>query len=166
MGPVSDIAPHIAPLADMPELIPILAEMFVAEWVPYYGANGPGNAEADLTACLNRVELPIAFVARTADGTVIGTAALKNESVSSHSHLGPWLAALVVAPEHRGQGVASALAERIEQTARDLGFARLYTAMGHDELNVLHRPEWQPFDTAPTLRGDTTVFMLELAPGE
>jgi len=38
--------------------------------------------------------------------------------------------------------------------------------MSHDELNVLHRPEWQPFDTAPTLRGSVTVFMLELAPGE
>lgn len=166
MGEASDTAPAIVPLADMPEAIPTLAVFFLAEWEPYYGPDGPGDAEADLTECLNREHLPIAFVARGADGTVIGTAALKEESVSSHPHLGPWLAALVVAPEHRGKGVASALAERIEQTARDLGFARIYTAMSHDELNVLHRPEWRPLDTAPTLRDPVTVFMLELAQGE
>ena len=121
MAAAPDAGLSIIPLADTPEAIPVLAAMFVAEWEPYYGANGPGDARADLKECLNRTALPIAFVACASDGTVIGTAALKNESVSSHAHLGPWLAALVVAPEHRGQGVASALAEKIEQTARDLG---------------------------------------------
>lgn len=163
MASASDFDPSIALLADMPEAIPRLAELFLDEWEPYYGAGGPGNAVADLEACLNREQLPIAFVARGADGTAIGTAALKEESVASHAHLGPWLAALVVAPEHRGLGVASGLAERVEQTARDLGYARIYTAMSQDELKVLRRPEWRALDTAPTLRDPVTVFMLELA---
>lgn len=149
-------------LADRRNAIPNLAAMFVAAWEPFYGPDGPGDAKTDLEKCLNRNTLPIAFVAFDPAGNTIGTAALKETSISERSDLGPWLAALVVAPEHRGMGLASALAARVEKIAGDLGYKRLYTAMSHKELKVLHRNGWQPIDTVPTLRHPATVFELEI----
>lgn len=154
---------HIVPLADKAEAIPELADLFISEWEPYYGATGPGDAMADLSRCLNRHALPLAFVALGPKDDAIGTAALKERSVPSHAHLKPWLAALVVAPAARGRGVAGALAERIESAAKTLGFSCLYTAMSHAELRVLRRPGWESIDTAPTLRDPVTIYRLDLS---
>ena len=63
-------------LADHPEALPILKELFKTEWGPYYGKEGPGDAETDLKSSANHTELPIAIVAFI-DGKVCGTAALK-----------------------------------------------------------------------------------------
>lgn len=91
-------------LADRPECIPVLADWFRAEWSPYYGAEGPGDAEHDLRECTGRSAPPAAFVALL-DGKPCGTAALKTGSVSTHAHLSPWLAALLVHAGFAGRGV-------------------------------------------------------------
>ncbi len=87
-----DAALRIGLLADHPEAIPILRQWFESEWAPYYGPGGPGNTLQDLQNSCNRVQLPVALVALY-EGEVCGTAALKAESVSTHTHLTPWLAA-------------------------------------------------------------------------
>ena len=146
-------------LADMPEAIPVLARWFVAEWAPYYGPAGPGDAEKDLESCCNRDGIPLALVALDAGGAAIGTVALKPESVASHRHLGPWLAALLVAPEHRGRGVAAALVAAIEQEARRLGFTEIYTG-----ATGLVRGGWRPLEgEAASLRGPITVYRRDLS---
>ena len=146
-------------LADMPQAIPVLARWFVAEWGPYYGPAGPGSAEQDLRSCCNRDGIPLALVALDGNGTAIGTVALKPESVASHRHLGPWLAALLVAPEHRGRGIAAALVAAIEQEARRLGFTEIYTG-----ATGLVRGGWHPLEgEAHSLRGPITVYRRDLS---
>lgn len=152
-------SPRIVRLADVPEAIPVLARWFVEEWEPYYGPAGPGDAARDLTECCNRDEIPIALVALNADGDAIGTVALKPESMDSHRHLSPWLAALLVAPDQRGRGVASKLVTAIEDEARRLGFTEIYTG-----ASGLRRGGWRPLDgDAPTLRGPATIYRRDLA---
>ena len=56
-------AANTVPLADVPGTIPALAQWFVDEWEPYYGATGPGDALADLEASHDDGMLPIAVVA-------------------------------------------------------------------------------------------------------
>ena len=73
-----------------------------ARW--YYGPGGPGDAEGDLAACRGRGALPICLVALNTNGDVLGTAALKTESVGGEIGAGPWLAALLVGKDHRGKG--------------------------------------------------------------
>ena len=46
-------------LLEVPEALPVLARWFVEEWGPYYGPEGPGDAEADLRAASHRDQLPI-----------------------------------------------------------------------------------------------------------
>lgn len=152
---------RIAPLADVPEAIPLLTQWFTEEWEPYYGPGGPGDARRDLVECCNRDRLPLALVALDAGGGVIGTAALKPRSLDSHPHLGPWLAALLVPRGRRRERIGSALVAAVENEALRLGFGSLYT--GTSRLSgTLRRRGWQARESAPSLRGPVTIFRLEL----
>ncbi len=148
-------------LVDVPRVLPVLARWFVGEWGPYYGPEGPGGAEADLQAAGDRDRIPICLVALDATGDAAGTIALRAESVPSHRHLSPWLAALFVTPERRRRGIGAALITALEGEARRLGYDRLYVAT--DVLTgYAERRGWRPFDEAPTLRGRSTVYSLDL----
>ncbi len=50
-------------LVDALEALPCIARWFVAEWAPWYGPDGPGDAESDLKACRSRSEVPLCLVA-------------------------------------------------------------------------------------------------------
>lgn len=153
---------RITHLVDVPDTIPTLVRWFIEEWEPYYGPTGPGDAERDLASCCNRDEIPMALVALDADERVVGTAALKPQSLETHRHLSPWLAALLVARERRGKGIASILITAIEDEARRLGFDALYsdTASGS---TLLRRRGWQELEAdIQTLREPATLYRLEL----
>ena len=91
------------------------------------------------------------------NGDVLGTAALKTESVGDETGAGPWLAALLVGKDHRGRGVGTALVEAIEQEARRLGFASIYTST---ELAAatMERRGWQAIGSTQSLRGPVAVY--------
>jgi hypothetical protein len=90
-------------LADHPAAIPILKQWFEAEWEPYYGPTGLGDAESDLLAYSNRGALPIAVVASYED-ELRGMAAFKWEAMTTHAHLRPWATAGFVSPAYRFRG--------------------------------------------------------------
>lgn len=156
---VEDI--RIVPLAVITDRIAELASLFVAEWEPYYGERGPGNALDDLNACCNRNKLPIALVALGADNSLLGTAALKAESVGSMPGQSPWLAAFVVSPLHRGRGIGTLLVSAIEEEARRLGFEALYISTDAAE-SIVRKRGWSPLDTVSSLRGPITVYRLDM----
>ena len=68
----------------------MLERWLLEEWEPYYGPDGPGDAEADLRAARVRDALPICLVAVDSDDRPLGTIALREASVDSHRHLSPW----------------------------------------------------------------------------
>jgi len=153
---------RIIHLADLPEAIPLLARWFIEEWGPYYGPEGPGDAEQDLQSCRNRYEIPLALVALDAAGDVIGTAALKPSSLETHRYLGPWLAAMLVARGQRGMGIGSALVTAIEGEARRLGVDVLYSDTA-SASSLLSRLGWEPIETGiPTLRETATLYRRTL----
>lgn len=147
---------------DAPEAAPTLARWFVEEWTPWYGPDGPGDAEADLAACRGRDALPICLVALDGNGGgVLGTAALKTESVGSEIGAGPWLAALLVGRDHRLQGVATALVEAIENEARRLDFQSIYTSTDAAE-GIMERRGWQAHGTTQSLRGPIIIYRRQV----
>ncbi|MDP6388706.1 MAG: GNAT family N-acetyltransferase [Alphaproteobacteria bacterium] len=155
---------RIVHLADVPEAIPILVRWFVEEWEPYYGPDGPGDAERDLTACCNRDELPVGLLALDGEGKVVGTAALKSESVETHRHLSPWLAALVVARDRRGERIGSVLVTAVEDEARRLGFDSLYVAEDSSS-GIMPRQGWIPMkEGVPSLRDPMTIYRRDFSP--
>lgn len=144
-------------LANLPEAIDVLERMFVAEWEPWYGPGGKGNARADLTASLNRNELPLCMIALTPDNEILGTASLKSDSVGSEHGAGPWLSALLVRSGHRGNRIGTSLVEAIEIEAVRLGHSHIF-ASTDTARNLLERRGWQPFGTTNSLKGPLVSF--------
>lgn len=158
--------PQIRKLADVPSAIPTLVDWFVAEWGPWYGPSGPGDARADLEACCNRDRLPLAVVALGRENLLLGTAAVKHDSLGSELGVGPWLAAMLVEPSHRRRGVGSGLVAAVEQEAARLGYPALFTATD-TAIGLLTRRGWQSTGSElPSLRGPVSVLRLSLQTAE
>ncbi len=155
---------RIAHLVDVPEAAQTLALWFIEEWTPWYGPGGAGNAEEDLAACCSRDTLPICLVALDENDNVLGTAALKSDSVGSELGVGPWLAAILVGKPHRRQGIGSALVAAIEGEAARLGFDAIYTSTDAASAMV-ERRGWQVFGATQSLRGPITVYRLQIRAG-
>jgi GNAT superfamily N-acetyltransferase len=156
-------------LVDHPEVLQELEAWFVREWEPYYGAEGPGDAHADLLECCQRDQMPLAIVAFDA-AVVCGTAALRPISVSTHEHFTPWLAAMLVHPDYRGRGVGERLVEAVEGLAREIGFRELYVGTslppsgerrGGDPQFYLKRG-WALIESGPYFKGDVAILRRSL----
>ena len=151
-------------LADHLEAIPILKEWFEREWAPYYGPDGPGNAHKDLHDSCSRDKLPIALVS-ISDNEICGTAALKAESVSTHKHLTPWLAALFVAQKFRRRGVGEQLIAAIENKASQLGFKSIYVGTGVGSgtpESSLRNRGWEFVEKGPYFVSEVSIFKKAL----
>jgi predicted N-acetyltransferase YhbS len=118
-------------------------------------------AEEDLMAYCNRDQIPTALVAFDAESNVVGTAALKADSVGSELGQGPWLAAVLVGKHHRGKGVGTALVEAIEREACRLGFQTIYTSTDAAE-GIYRRRGWRALNQVSSLRGPITVYKQDL----
>ena len=153
---------RIVSLADAPDAIASLVRLFIEEWNPYYGSKGPGDAAQDLRECCNCDQLPIGLVALNASGTVLGTAALKSESVGAELGVGPWLAALLVPHEHQNKGVGTALVDAIENEARRLGFESIFTSTDA-AASIIKRRGWTELEEQVlSLRGPVPVYKQHL----
>ena len=114
----------IRPLSHTPSALEACKEWTDREW----GAVANFN-ETDWEAEFTRIaenpvdEVFVAFVHNQPVGMVW---LLEHEDVESHAHLTPWLSSLVVDPDHRNRGIATALVAHVET----------YIATGGDE--VLH----------------------------
>lgn len=156
---------RIVHLLDAPEAVPTLVRWFVAEWEPWYGPAGDGDAESDFAACRDRGALPICLVALNEASAALGTAALRDESVGSELGVGPWLAGVLVSKENRGAGVGKALIAAIEDEARRLGFGAIYTSADADAA-TMRRQGWHEHGAAQSLRGRVTVYRRQLGDGD
>ena len=151
-------------LANYLDALPSLRDWFELEWAPYYGPDGPGDAARDLRESCNREKLPIALVA-IFGGEVVGTASLKSESVSTHKHLTPWLAALFVRPEFRRRGIAERLITAIENKAQELGFHSIYVGTGEGSgtpESSLRKRGWEFIEKEPYFVSEVSIFRKAL----
>lgn len=134
-------AAQIVPLAERPDLVPLIRGWFEAEWPDWYGPGRPGNALHDLQAYARHDALPLGLVARL-DGHPCGFMALKREGLASLPHLGPWVGAAVVLPGLRRLGIGRALLLELERRAAALGETRLFCATA-TAASLLERCGWR-----------------------
>lgn len=143
-------------LADSPEVLQELEAWFLKEWEPYYGPNGPGDAAEDLRASCNHRVLPITLVAFLSD-ELCATGALKAQSIETHKHLEPWVAALLVKPKYRRQGICGKLVHALEELAKEMGFEEMFYGSGFTD-RYLERNGWEPLERVSYLAGDGSIY--------
>ncbi len=132
---------QVTDLASRADCLPALARLLESAWPDWYGPGGQGRAEADLAARCRRAGLPFGVVALARDGA-IGTGALDAASYgASDPTETPWIVGLVVAPQWRGQGIATAIVAALEDAARAKGWSRLHCATVAGE-GLLSRRGW------------------------
>ena len=148
----------IESLIDYEWVIPTLAKWYRSEWEQYYGADGPGDAEADLVSRCNRDVIPYGLVA-IESGQVVATAAL---DLDVTTNLTPSIVGLLVGSEYRRRGVATVLLEATVDHARRLGYQQLYisTTVLH---SLLQRLGWRVIGDVEFLNDERgSIYVREL----
>ena len=83
------------------------------------------SSEARLTEAADADSIPLSLVALNA-GTPVGTVNLVANDNEERPDLAPWLAALLVLPDHRRQGVGSILVRALVAEATRLRVPQMY----------------------------------------
>lgn len=153
----------IEPLWRHPGLVPTVADWMREEWPGWYGPGGPGDADADAAAfAASPTALPLGLLVWE-DGEPVGVAALKAQSLPSHTHLGPWAAAGLVRPARRGRGLGAALLRALTHQAAALGHPWLYCGTS-TAATLLQRQGWEGMDSVEREGHDVRVFRRATAP--
>ena len=113
-------------LVDHPDLIPRLARLHFAKWSRLRPRETLEERTSRLTAQCGRNRVPSVFVAVEDNGELAGSAMLVARDMDTRSELTPWLAGLYVVADRRGQGYGTALVQRVESQALELGVERLH----------------------------------------
>ena len=150
----------IKPLIDHRSDIPVLVDWFLKEWPEHYGNGGLGNAQRDIESYANNDILPVGLVAYR-NNELCGIMALKEDSISSLSHLGPWVAAGYVAPEFRDQGIGGRLLSGVEKVASNMGFSQIYsgTSLAH---GLLLRANWVKENEVVQAGNNVSIYTKKL----
>src|SRR3954447_6778241 len=99
---------QIAFLADYPEHLPTIAGWVYDEWEQFRPGAALQETEARFRTHLQRDAIPLTLIALRGS-TLVGTASIFVTDMTTHLELGPWLAAVYVAAEQRGNGIGSQL---------------------------------------------------------
>lgn len=115
----------ITHLFDHPEHLRDVARWIHEEW----WADKPGHTldsmAARLATASDRNAIPLSLLAFR-DEIPIGTVNLVENDNDERPDLSPWLAALLVLPEHQGQGVGSQLVRSVIAEAGRLGIPQVF----------------------------------------
>jgi predicted N-acetyltransferase YhbS len=147
-------------LSDRPEFISVLATWHRREWGNYRPEETTEMRAAKLRAASGRRQIPSVVVACDGD-TLLGGAMLIAHDMETRPQWTPWLAGVVVAPEHRRQGIAAALIERVITEARSLGFTELYLYTFSTE-RYYARLGWAFVEQSMYLGADVTIMKFAL----
>ncbi|MGO2879841.1 MAG: GNAT family N-acetyltransferase [Halomonas sp.] len=144
--------------ADSPHL-PTVVRWTFAAWGNLYPGLTLEEAIDDTMSECGISGVPSVFIALQ-DDVPVGTACLIDDDMSIRRELTPWLASVFVAPEWRGQGVASALVQRVEAEVRNSGIHQCYLYTP-DQQSLYQRLGWQAIETLE-YRGETVTLMRRL----
>jgi N-acetylglutamate synthase-like GNAT family acetyltransferase len=112
-------------LADDIALIPIIAHWHHEEWGHFNPGDSVERRITNLQTHLVKKQIPTTFVSLSR-GILLGSASLVAHDMDTRMDLSPWLANVYVTPEHRGQGIGTALIQRVIDEAVELSIETMY----------------------------------------
>lgn len=111
-------------LVNHPYLIPEIAQLKFNEFSQFTPNDTVQDYIKRMETHLASGEMPTYVVIENKQ--LVGTVCLRKCDMSTHPHLTPWLASLVVHPNYRRQGIGAFLVEEIERRAKEMGYPKLY----------------------------------------
>jgi predicted N-acetyltransferase YhbS len=149
----------ITPLFNHPHLIDPVAKMIYNEfWVDVVDGMTVDDLVAHLKTATEPQQMPLSLIALV-DGQLAGTVNLIENDDENRAHLRPWLAAMVVRADLRGQGIGTALVKALLADARLMGTPTVY--FGTDGPGFYERLGAVKHEH---VRDDFTIMRFELAP--
>ena len=112
-------------LAENLALVPTIAHWHHEEWGYFNPGDSVEKRITNLQTHLGREQIPTTFISLSG-GILLGSASLIAHDMDTRMDLSPWLASIYVLPENRGQGIGTALVERVIEEAVELGIETLY----------------------------------------
>ena len=148
-------------LKSYPQFVPVIASWVFDHWGKMYRMKSVEDQIEKISERLNINKFPLAFVA-LAGPLPVGTASLKIQEMTTHQHLHHWLGTVYVVPEYRGKGIGSALVERTEMKARELGVKTLYLHTPDKERFYLKRG-WEAIERPIYFKMPVVIMKKEMA---
>lgn len=151
---------RIVYLVDYPQHVSTVAKWIMDEW----GRESPGTTleglEERFCTHSNRSAVPMTLLAMESDRP-LGTASLVLHDMKDHQELSPWLAAVYVLPEQRGQGIGSKLVKVIELLSANLGVKQLYL-FTPDREAFYARMNWAVLERTSYRDKDVVIMIKKL----
>ncbi|MEX0617780.1 MAG: GNAT family N-acetyltransferase [Pseudohongiellaceae bacterium] len=146
-------------LADRPEDVPEVINWWYTVWADRMDGS-IDSLVARLRSSLSSKSLPVNIVA-TLDGRMVGTAALKaHEMQDVFPGLRYWLGSVYVAPEYRGNGIATAMTSRIVELAGERNLPQLHLQTENIDGGLYARLGWEPLERV-VYKGTDTLLMVK-----
>ncbi|WP_105168594.1 GNAT family N-acetyltransferase [Pseudoalteromonas sp. T1lg23B] len=150
-------------LADKVELKPLVAKWYFEQWGDIIDNASIALFEQQLDEYLNRDCMPLIVVALEGE-QMIGVAQLKYREMSIYPDREHWLGGVFVAPKWRGQAVATALVDSVEQVAKSFGIKELFLQTEALEGGLYRRVGWQSLERVTYCGVDVQVMSKRLTP--
>jgi RimJ/RimL family protein N-acetyltransferase len=147
-------------LADDPDITPILAEWFRAQWPEYYANWSQAEMEQDFLAGAFPNRLPIRLVAYESD-ELAGTIVLREGGSETLPGNDPELGGLYVVEKYRGLGIATELVRAGMQLARRKGYQTVF-ATTVAAAGILERLGWEFLKTVTHQDGELSLYRCKL----
>ena len=151
----------ISLLADHMNFLNELARLHHAEWGHLNPSNTVEIRAEKLEKLAGREGIPRIFIAHT-DDQFIGSAALVEQDMPTlHPELSPWLAAVFVKEQWRGQGIATRLVKHCETQAIAAGREKLF--LFTESASELYKTlGWQEFERCTYKGAQVQIMCKEL----
>jgi predicted N-acetyltransferase YhbS len=116
---------EITDLFEYPQHLPLVAEWIYSEFWKDKDVHTPESLAELLRDATRPDEVPLSLLALVS-AKPVATVNLVECDDDMRTHLRPWLAALLVLPEHRGHGIGSILVRQLQRRASQMGVDAVY----------------------------------------
>ncbi|WAJ27711.1 GNAT family N-acetyltransferase [Antarcticirhabdus aurantiaca] len=130
----------ISDLRDVPQFVDVVSERIWREWWFQQGST-QAEIRARVAESLDARLIPFTLVAHR-EGVFVGTVSVIENDLAARPQYGPWVAAVFVEPERRGQGFGTALVTAATETGFLIGADRLYLCAAPTKSAFYERLGW------------------------
>ncbi len=151
-------------LADRPDLAPKWSELHWREW-----GDEPGREELawwvnSAMQYLERTQLPVAFIAVSDRGDVLGGVGLQEYDLEERRDRSPWVVGTIIRPDQRNAEVGQAFMARLSAWAAEAGITQLWVATGGRAIRFYQRCGFEVVETVQKQAGgEATVLTKQLS---